>query len=163
MADCKESAVPIIPTPAPAPSILDEMPVVYEGPIPRHLRHSLEQVAPPLWNVRYLYVLTGPMGCIYIGQTYNPGTRLVRHRDRSRFWRFVSGVRVYRHEYQGTWPGVDGEIVDMERQAITDLVPICNLERILAEADQGAPWEAELKQRNLLASRRALRLMGGAS
>ena len=172
VADWLGVSVSIVPTQPPASpparrfhiadGSIDGMPIVYDGPTPRHLRHSLEQVAPPEWNVRYLYVLTGPMGCIYIGQTYNPGGRMVRHRDRSRFWNFVTDIRVYRHTYEGIWPSVDGEIVDKERQAITDLVPICNLDRPLSEADRGAPWEDDLKRLNLRASMRALQVLGGA-
>lgn len=135
------------------------MRLVYDGPIPPRLLCSLERVAPPSCDVRYLYAFHGTSGCVYIGQTYKPASRIVAHRRKSRFWKHVNHLQIYRHEYAGIWPDIDGEIMNMERQAIADLVPIYNLDRPLSEADRGAPWEEALRRQNRDANIRALRLL----
>ena len=143
-----------------ARSVLSGQTSVFHGPVPRPLRRSVDAVAPVAHGVAYVYVMDGPMGCIYIGQTSNPGHRMVQHRKRRAFWRFVTHLSIYRHGYAGMWPNIGDEVTDLERLAISDLVPIFNLDRTLSEADRGAPWEGALKARNRAASMRAVRLLG---
>ena len=132
----------------------------YAGPIPRELQYSLGQACPTGYAVRYIYILGGPMGCVYVGQTYSPARRLVSHRKKSRFWHHVTHATIYRHAYSGTYPDPDAEIVEIERELISELVPVFNLERSLARVDRGTPWAADLIAQNNQAIRRALALLG---
>lgn len=132
----------------------------YAGPIPRELQYSLDTACPPEYTVRYVYLLGGSLGCVYIGQTYRPGSRLVAHRKKSRFWPRVTHATIYRHVYSGTYPDPDAEIVEIERELISELVPVFNLERSLARVDRGTPYAADLIAQNNQAIRRALALLG---
>lgn len=132
---------------------------VYEGGIPQPLELTLADACPVAHDVRYLYVLTGPAGFIYVGQTRRPAGRILAHRKKSQFWRHVTGMSIFRHQYAGIWPSADREIVEIERGIITDLMPIYNLDRTLAEWDKGAPWESELHRFDRAASAHALYLL----
>lgn len=138
----------------------EPMTLCYAGPIPRELEYSLDKACPAARTVRYIYILGGPMGCVYIGQTYSPARRIISHRKKSRFWRHVTHATIYRHVYSHTYPTPDAEIVELERCLISELVPVFNLDRSLAEVDRDAPWSEGLIARNSQATQRALRLLG---
>ena len=136
------------------------MTLSYAGPIPRELQYSLDTACPPEFALGYVYILGGPLGCIYIGQTYRPGSRLVAHRKKSRFWPHVTHATIYRHVYSGTYPYPEAEMVQIERQLISALVPVFNLERTLAQADRNMPWTERFTARNNEATCRAIALLG---
>ena len=136
------------------------MGLCFAGRIPKCLQHSLDTACPPSGTAGYIYILGGPLGCVYIGQTYRPGSRLVAHRKKSRFWQHVTHATIYRHEYSGTHPTPEAELVEIERYLISELEPVFNLDRSLAEVDRGTPWAEQIVARNNRATRRALALLG---
>lgn len=136
--------------------------VTHDGPIPRPLAQSILAACPPARDVHYLYVLSGPRGVVYVGQTWSPAARLAAHRKKSKFWGSVTEALILQHHFAGIWHSVDREAIEIERGLITELQPIFNLDRTLSEADRGSPWEHLLHEANRAATKRALQLLGRA-
>lgn len=126
-----------------APRIeLEGLARIYEGSIPWPLHHLVQQIAPRAPGARYVYVLSGRAGVLYVGQSLNPAQRLLDHRKNPRL-RQTTFLSLFRPESPGVfYDSPDAEIAELERCAIADLVPAVNRERITPTRDIGAPWEA---------------------
>ena len=114
---------------------------VYEGPLPNRLG-EIQEIAPPRYDARYIYVLAGHVGGVgpfvplYIGKAYSPHNRFDKHRIKP-WWPEVSALVLYRHEFDGLAATVDRETDELEREAIADFNPHYNISRPLPQRDKG--------------------------
>lgn len=112
---------------------------VYEGPLPKRLG-EIQEIAPPIHDARYVYVLAGRVGGhgaflpLYVGKAYSPRHRFDKHR-RKPWWPEAVALILYRHKFDG-WISVDRETDELEREAIADFNPHYNISRPLPQRDK---------------------------